>query len=312
MANVAVIGAQWGDEGKGKIVDWLSSRADVVVRFQGGHNAGHTLVIDGIEYKLSLLPSGIVRPGKLSVIGNGVVIDPAHLLEEISILRSQGAAISPASLLVSESAALILPVHQAVDAAREALRGAGKIGTTGRGIGPAYEDKIARRAVRFGDLASENVLTEKLVALVAHHNVWLAAAGQPLADADKMKADLLAMRDELLTYTGQSWRCLADARAANKVKAPPMKIAKIIRINTPRSGSFAKACTDVKTPERTINVPIRENPNARMAKRMVQLFKLSRFSTTIAECNKAAARSHGIKEAFSTGSQNQKPPQPNS
>jgi adenylosuccinate synthase len=216
MTNVAVIGAQWGDEGKGKIVDWLSSHADVVVRFQGGHNAGHTLVIDGVEYKLSLLPSGIVRPGKLSVIGNGVVIDPAHLLKEISILRSQGAAISPASLLVSESAALILPVHQAVDAAREALRGAGKIGTTGRGIGPAYEDKIARRAVRLGDLASENVLTEKLAALVEHHNVWLAAAEQPLADAEKMKADLLAMRDELLTYTGQSWRCLADARAANK------------------------------------------------------------------------------------------------
>ncbi|MDB0016551.1 adenylosuccinate synthase [Alphaproteobacteria bacterium] len=216
MTNVAVVGAQWGDEGKGKIVDWLSSHADVVVRFQGGHNAGHTLVIDGVEYKLSLLPSGIVRPGKLSVIGNGVVIDPAHLLKEISILRSQGAAISPASLLVSESAALILPVHQAVDAAREALRGADKIGTTGRGIGPAYEDKIARRAVRLGDLASENVLTEKLAALVAHHNVWLAAAGQPLANADKMKADLLAMRDELLTYTGQSWRCLADARAANK------------------------------------------------------------------------------------------------
>ncbi|MFZ9134665.1 MAG: adenylosuccinate synthetase, partial [Candidatus Puniceispirillaceae bacterium] len=124
MTNVAVIGAQWGDEGKGKIVDWLSSRADVVVRFQGGHNAGHTLVIDGVEYKLSLLPSGIVRPGKLSVIGNGVVIDPAHLLKEIGILRDQGAVISPSSLLVSESAALILPVHQAVDAAREALRGA--------------------------------------------------------------------------------------------------------------------------------------------------------------------------------------------
>ena len=130
MANVVVVGAQWGDEGKGKIVDWLSSRADVVVRFQGGHNAGHTLVIDGVEYKLSLLPSGIVRPGKLSVIGNGVVIDPAHLLKEISILRSQGAEISPASLLVSESAALILPVHQAVDAAREALRGAGTVSYT--------------------------------------------------------------------------------------------------------------------------------------------------------------------------------------
>jgi len=216
MTNVAVIGAQWGDEGKGKIVDWLSSRADVVVRFQGGHNAGHTLVIDGVEYKLSLLPSGIVRPGKLSVIGNGVVIDPAHLLKEIGVLRDQGAVISPSSLLVSESAALILPVHQAVDAAREALRGATKIGTTGRGIGPAYEDKVARRAIRLGDLASDDALSEKLAALVAHHNVWLAAAGQPLADANEMKADLVTMRDELLSYTGQSWRCLADARAANK------------------------------------------------------------------------------------------------
>jgi adenylosuccinate synthase len=165
MSNVAVIGAQWGDEGKGKIVDWLSSRADVVVRFQGGHNAGHTLVIDGVEYKLSLLPSGIVRPGKLSVIGNGVVIDPAHLLSEIDLLRSQGAEISPDSLIVSENAALILPVHKAIDAAREVMRGDAKIGTTGRGIGPAYEDKVARRAVRLGDLASTDTLLEKLTAL---------------------------------------------------------------------------------------------------------------------------------------------------
>ncbi len=216
MTNVAVIGTQWGDEGKGKIVDWLSSRADVVVRFQGGHNAGHTLVIDGVEYKLSLLPSGIVRPNKLSVIGNGVVVDPAHLLKEIGILRDQGVCISPSSLLVSESAALILPVHKAVDAAREALRGSKKIGTTGRGIGPAYEDKVARRAVRLADLVSELVLSEKLDSIAAYHNVWLAAAGQALADADKMKADLLVMRDELLPYVGQSWRCLADARAANK------------------------------------------------------------------------------------------------
>jgi adenylosuccinate synthase len=216
MTNVAVIGAQWGDEGKGKIVDWLSSRADVVVRFQGGHNAGHTLVIDGVEYKLSLLPSGIVRPGKLSVIGNGVVIDPEHFLKEISVLRDQGASISPSSLIVSETASLILPVHQAVDAARETLRGAQKIGTTGRGIGPAYEDKVARRAIRFGDLASESALSEKLDALVAYHNVWLGAAGQELADAATIKADLLAMSDELLPYVGQSWRCLADARAANK------------------------------------------------------------------------------------------------
>ena len=216
MTNVAVIGAQWGDEGKGKIVDWLSSRADVVVRFQGGHNAGHTLVIEGVEYKLSLLPSGIVRPGKLSVIGNGVVIDPAHLLKEISILRDQGADISPSSLIISESASLILPVHGAVDAAREAMRGAEKIGTTGRGIGPAYEDKVGRRAVRFGDLSSDSVLNEKLDALVAYHNVWLCAAGQEMADAGKIKADLLAMRDELLPYVGQSWRCLAGAHAANK------------------------------------------------------------------------------------------------
>jgi adenylosuccinate synthase len=216
MANVVVIGAQWGDEGKGKIVDWLSSRADVVVRFQGGHNAGHTLVIDGVEYKLSLLPSGIVRPGKLSVIGNGVVIDPTHLLKEIDVLRRQGAAISPENLLISESAALILPVHRAVDVAREVLRGAGKIGTTGRGIGPAYEDKVARRAVRMGDLASVSVLKDKIEALTAHHNVWLSAAGHQPADAAKMTADLIAMRDVLLAYTGQSWRCLADASACSK------------------------------------------------------------------------------------------------
>ncbi len=216
MANVVVIGAQWGDEGKGKIVDWLSSRADVVVRFQGGHNAGHTLVIDGVEYKLSLLPSGIVRPGKLSVIGNGVVIDPTHLLKEIDVLRRQGAAISPENLLISESAALILPVHRAVDVAREVLRGAGKIGTTGRGIGPAYEDKVARRAVRMGDLASVSVLKDKIEALTAHHNVWLSAAGHQPADAAKMTADLVAMRDVLLAYTGQSWRCLADASASSK------------------------------------------------------------------------------------------------
>ena len=216
MTDVAVIGAQWGDEGKGKIVDWLSSRADVVVRFQGGHNAGHTLVIDGVEYKLSLLPSGIVRPGKLSIIGNGVVLDPSHLISEIALLRSQGANITPKSLLVSESAALILPVHQAIDAAREAARGDSKIGTTGRGIGPAYEDKVARRAVRLGDLASPDTLAAKLEALVAHHNVWLAAVGHELADAVKMHADLMAMRDELLAFSGQSWRALADARASNR------------------------------------------------------------------------------------------------
>ena len=144
MANVAVIGTQWGDEGKGKIVDWLSERADIVVRFQGGHNAGHTLVIDRKEYKLSILPSGIVRTGKLSIIGNGTVVDPFHLLSEIKYLRDQGINISSRNLLLSETATLILPIHAKVDKARELLRGSSKIGTTGRGIGPAYEDKIAR------------------------------------------------------------------------------------------------------------------------------------------------------------------------
>ena len=216
MTNVAVIGAQWGDEGKGKIVDWLSSRADVVVRFQGGHNAGHTLVIGGVEYKLSLLPSGIVRPGKLSVIGNGVVIDPWHLIKEIALLRSQGAEISPDTLVVSDTAALILPLHQAVDHAREAMRGAGKIGTTGRGIGPAYEDKVARRAVRLGDLASEDTLRAKLEAMAAHHNVWLRAAGEDEADPQAMLAALLAIRDEILPFAGQSWRVLEDARANSR------------------------------------------------------------------------------------------------
>ena len=216
MTNVAVIGAQWGDEGKGKIVDWLSSRADVVVRFQGGHNAGHTLVIGGVEYKLSLLPSGIVRPGKLSVIGNGVVIDPWHLIKEIALLRSQGAEISPDTLVVSDTAAQILPLHQAVDHAREAMRGAGKIGTTGRGIGPAYEDKVARRAVRLGDLASEDTLRAKLEAMAAHHNVWLRAAGEDEADPQAMLAALLAIRDEILPFAGQSWRVLEDARANSR------------------------------------------------------------------------------------------------
>src|SRR5262245_58180599 len=167
MANVAVIGAQWGDEGKGKIVDWLSARADVVVRFQGGHNAGHTLVIDGVTYKLSLLPSGVVRPGKLSVIGSGVVIDPWALLAEIEALRESGVRISADNLRIAENAALILPLHGEIDRAREQAReqsndGAGKIGTTGRGIGPAYEDKVARRAIRVCDLADPPTLDAKL------------------------------------------------------------------------------------------------------------------------------------------------------
>ena len=216
MTNVAVIGSQWGDEGKGKIVDWLSERADLVVRFQGGHNAGHTLVIEGVEYKLSLLPSGIVRPGKMSVIGNGVVVDPSALLKEMETLRSQGAVITPETFVVSESVTLILPIHQMVDHAREAIRGADKIGTTGRGIGPAYEDKVARRAVRLADLADADALMVKLEALTDFHNIFLKAAGVEVADAAKMHADLMAMADELLSYAGRSWQVLGDAKAANK------------------------------------------------------------------------------------------------
>ena len=193
MTNVAVIGSQWGDEGKGKIVDWLSERADLVVRFQGGHNAGHTLVIDSVEYKLSLLPSGIVRDGKLSIIGNGVVVDPSALLSEIDTLRAQGATITQDSFVVSESVTLILPVHQMVDNARELLRGADKIGTTGRGIGPAYEDKVARRAVRLADLADPDALAIKVKALVDYHNIFLKAANAEEANADNIVASLLLL-----------------------------------------------------------------------------------------------------------------------
>ena len=216
MSNVAVIGSQWGDEGKGKIVDWLSERADMVVRFQGGHNAGHTLVIDGVEYKLSLLPSGIVRKGKKSVIGNGVVVDPVALLREIETLRAQGVAVSPDNLIVSESVSLILPVHVEVDQAREASRGAGKIGTTGRGIGPAYEDKVARRGVRLSDLTNPELLAERLAALAAHHNVWLEAAGSAPVRADEMAAQLMGMAAELLSFSGRSWQVLAAAQDARQ------------------------------------------------------------------------------------------------
>src|SRR5215510_11444964 len=170
MANVVVVGSQWGDEGKGKIVDWLSEQADIVVRFQGGHNAGHTLVIDGITYKLSLLPSGVVRPGKLSVIGNGVVIDPYALIEEIDRLQQQGIHVTPQSLRIAENATLILPLHQELDALRESGNALTRIGTTRRGIGPAYEDKVGRRAIRIMDLADPLALGRKIERLLAHHN----------------------------------------------------------------------------------------------------------------------------------------------
>ena len=216
MSNVAVIGSQWGDEGKGKIVDWLSERADLVVRFQGGHNAGHTLVIGGVEYKLSLLPSGIVRQGKLSVIGNGVVVDPFHLLKEIAGIQERGVEITPDNLILSESAALILPIHVRVDQAREVLRGADKIGTTGRGIGPAYEDKVARRGIRVSDLADKALLAERIEALVAYHNVWLVAANETPVDAAELTNELLKIAPEILSYSGRSWQVLADARKQSK------------------------------------------------------------------------------------------------
>jgi adenylosuccinate synthase len=217
MKNVAVVGAQWGDEGKGKIVDWLSSRADVVVRFQGGHNAGHTLVIDGTVYKLSLLPSGVVRPHKLSIIGNGVVVDPWALLKEIDAIREKGVAVSPETLVVAENCVLILPVHGAVDRAREAASGANKIGTTGRGIGPAYEDKVARRAVRLCDLADPVILKAKIEQMLVHHNALLRGFGAEEIDATKLLSDLKEIAPKILPYAGVVWKRLEDARREGKL-----------------------------------------------------------------------------------------------
>ncbi|MDG5495348.1 adenylosuccinate synthase [Niveispirillum sp. BGYR6] len=216
MANVAVVGSQWGDEGKGKIVDWLSSRADVVVRFQGGHNAGHTLVINGVVYKLSLLPSGVVRPGKLSVIGNGVVVDPWALLREIDAIREKGVYITPETLLVAENCALILPLHSAVDKAREEARGVNKIGTTGRGIGPAYEDKVARRAIRVCDLADEAVLEQKVEQLLFHHNALLRGLGAEELKQEEVLAQLREVAPRLLPYSAVVWKRLDEARRQGK------------------------------------------------------------------------------------------------
>lgn len=216
MTNVAVIGSQWGDEGKGKIVDWLSSRADVVVRFQGGHNAGHTLVIDGKVYKLHLLPSGIVRKSKLSIIGNGVVVDPWALLKEIEAVRAQGVDVTPEKLMISESATLILPIHPVLDEAMEKARGNDKLGTTKRGIGPAYEDKIARRGVRVCDLRDPESLKDKLDNMMLHHNALLRGLGMDEVSAEDIHAKLMAVADEILSYTGVVWRALDEARKAGK------------------------------------------------------------------------------------------------
>ncbi len=215
MANVTVVGAQWGDEGKGKIVDWLSERADVVVRFQGGHNAGHTLVIGNQTYKLSLLPSGVVR-GKLSVIGNGVVIDPWALLKEIETIRGQGVSVTPEVLRVAENAALILPLHAEIDKLREEARGEQKIGTTGRGIGPAYEDKVARRAIRVCDLADRATLERKVDELLRHHNALRRGLAQPEVDRGELLKKLLEVAPKILPFADPVWMALDDSRRSGK------------------------------------------------------------------------------------------------
>jgi adenylosuccinate synthase len=216
MANVTVVGVQWGDEGKGKIVDWLSERAEIVVRFQGGHNAGHTLVIGDKVFKLSLLPSGVVRPGKISVIGNGVVVDPWALLDEIDRVRAQGVDVSPATLKVAENVTLILPLHGELDRLREELRGARKLGTTGRGIGPAYEDKVARRAVRLCDLADAATLDWKLDELLRHHEALRRGMGAPPIDGAELRARLVEVAPRVLAYAEPVWMTLDAARRAGK------------------------------------------------------------------------------------------------
>jgi adenylosuccinate synthase len=212
MANVVVVGAQWGDEGKGKIVDWLSERADIVVRFQGGHNAGHTLVIGNHTYKLSLLPSGVVRPGKLSVIGNGVVIDPWALTDEIGRLEAQGVKISVSNLRVAENATLILPLHRELDQLRESAAGEGRIGTTGRGIGPAYEDKVGRRAIRAQDLKNLNTLGPKIDRLLVHHNALRRGLGKPEIDRSVLERELTEIAPRILPFVDNVWALLDAAR----------------------------------------------------------------------------------------------------
>ena len=217
MANVVVVGAQWGDEGKGKIVDWLSERADVIARFQGGHNAGHTLVIDGKVYKLNALPSGVVRGGKLSVIGNGVVLDPWHLVKEIAQIREQGVAITPETLMIAENTALILPIHGELDRAREEAASKGtKIGTTGRGIGPAYEDKVGRRAVRVADLADEETLIARVDRALQHHDPLRRGLGIEAVDREALIAQLMEITPQILPYAAPVWKVLNEQRRAGK------------------------------------------------------------------------------------------------
>ena len=216
MANVVVVGTQWGDEGKGKIVDWLSERADVIVRFQGGHNAGHTLVIEDDVFKLHALPSGVVRGGKLSVIGNGVVLDPWHLLDEIAGLRAQGVEITPDTLLVAENTPLIMPYHGELDRAREGQSSIAKIGTTGRGIGPCYEDKVGRRVVRVADLADEATLKLRIDRALMHHNPLRKGLGLELIDRDILYNKLVEISDKILAYAAPVWKILNEKRRAGK------------------------------------------------------------------------------------------------
>ncbi|SIQ25446.1 Adenylosuccinate synthetase [Paracoccus thiocyanatus] len=216
MANVVVVGAQWGDEGKGKIVDWLSERADVIARFQGGHNAGHTLVIGNQVFKLSLLPSGIVRKGKMAVIGNGVVLDPWALFSEIDKLSAQGVEISPENLMIAENTPLILPLHQDLDKLREEAAGASKIGTTGRGIGPAYEDKVGRRSIRVADLGDEETLDSRLDRLLAHHDALRQGLDAAPIDRAELRAKLLEIAPKLLQYAQPVWKVMNDYRRAGK------------------------------------------------------------------------------------------------
>ena len=216
MANVVVVGTQWGDEGKGKIVDWLSERADVIARFQGGHNAGHTLVIEDDVFKLHALPSGVVRGGKLSVIGNGVVLDPWHLLDEIAGLRAQGVEITPDTLLVAENTPLIMPYHGELDRAREGQSSIAKIGTTGRGIGPCYEDKVGRRVVRLADLADEATLKLRIDRALMHHNPLRKGLGLELIDRDILYKKLVEISDKILAYAAPVWKILNEKRRAGK------------------------------------------------------------------------------------------------
>ena len=216
MKNVAVVGSQWGDEGKGKIVDWLSSEADIVVRFQGGHNAGHTLLIDGVTYKLRLLPSGIVRRNKVSIIGNGVVVDPWALLDEIKEIESKGVEINQKNLIVSEAANLILPFHREMDEIREDAAGKAKIGTTRRGIGPAYEDKVGRRSIRVMDLVSEKNLDHRLETVLMHHNAIRKGLGKEIYKKDKLKQDLLKIAPEILKYSQPVWKKIDEFKSQGK------------------------------------------------------------------------------------------------